>query len=371
MAWSPDGKYLASGTSNGSVSLWEFPGTGLVRTVKVRDRYPIKALAWSPGSDALAVTNMGCTEVRRFDVPSGKMGPALEGLKGVAVSLAWSPDGKMLAGMPARPAVGCWSGMARRESRGTSWARRVNPSRQSPGRPMARSWFMAGPQGQWNCAWLPAGPPWAPSTPAPSMPSPFLTTASSWPTAARARRMRVWKTDTLENLQVLRPGLTYVLAWSPDGRLLATNGPSGRVQLWQKENGQRLAVCCPGPTAADWRSRRAVSQPCRKSADLFTFQTQVEPKILTLGRITPGTTAGKTTRLRSGCGASEIRREVFAVFLPSPLGREDKSAACGLAWGRGGTRPPSTTLSRKRRIIPLPQAERVKGSVSFMAFRSA
>ena len=52
VAWSPDGKYLASGTSNGSVSLWEFPGTGLVRTVKVRDRYPIKALAWSPGSDA-------------------------------------------------------------------------------------------------------------------------------------------------------------------------------------------------------------------------------------------------------------------------------------------------------------------------------
>ena len=58
--------------------------------------------------------------------------------------------------------------------------------------------------------------------------------------------VRVWKTDTLENLQVLRPGLTYVLAWSPDGRLLATNGPSGRVQLWQKENGQRLAVVLPG-----------------------------------------------------------------------------------------------------------------------------
>jgi WD40 repeat protein len=96
MAFSPDGGKLATasawGDDNGDVKIWDLasrssrrlPGTGAYE------------LTFSPDGQSLAA---GGNEsgLRLFDVATGRQRTALEGPKGVVMSVAFAPDGKTLA----------------------------------------------------------------------------------------------------------------------------------------------------------------------------------------------------------------------------------------------------------------------------------
>jgi WD40 repeat protein len=96
LAWSPDGKTLAIATPS-AITLWDV-ATGKRRATLVFQEYWIEALAWSPDSKTLA-SGEGLNEghVILWDAVEGQLRARLEGdLNGID-ALVWSPDGRMVA----------------------------------------------------------------------------------------------------------------------------------------------------------------------------------------------------------------------------------------------------------------------------------
>lgn len=107
LAFSPDGKILASGSMDGTIILWD-TATGRELHPMAGHRYRVGAVAFSPDGRSL-VTRGGDQTVRVWDLASGKETLRLDaGSKEdwvgaasredtLASSLACSPDGKLLA----------------------------------------------------------------------------------------------------------------------------------------------------------------------------------------------------------------------------------------------------------------------------------
>ncbi|HEX4072328.1 MAG TPA: protein kinase, partial [Planctomycetaceae bacterium] len=96
IAISPDGKLIASGNSN--IKIWDaVSGTGKFALHVAKSNYPdTGGLAFSPDSRALA-SGSSDEIVNIWDMPSGRRRPALEGHTGYIRTVAFSPDGKLLA----------------------------------------------------------------------------------------------------------------------------------------------------------------------------------------------------------------------------------------------------------------------------------
>ncbi len=99
LAFTADGKRLASGDQFGEVRLWDVSSRKSVRALPASKK-GIKGLAFSPDGRSLAVAAHEPT-VRIWAVATGKVGVELvhRGWRGpdVLEALAWSPDGKALA----------------------------------------------------------------------------------------------------------------------------------------------------------------------------------------------------------------------------------------------------------------------------------
>jgi WD40 repeat protein/predicted Ser/Thr protein kinase len=89
LSWSPDGKLLAAGAGR-QVKLWHTDTGKEMRTIP-----NFNGSAWSPVGETLAVYNGNGPNVRLFNVKTGELGLTLT--SGGVQSVAWSPDGKLLA----------------------------------------------------------------------------------------------------------------------------------------------------------------------------------------------------------------------------------------------------------------------------------
>jgi dipeptidyl aminopeptidase/acylaminoacyl peptidase len=94
LCWSPDSRYLATCHNDKDVELWEVATGRLVRTL--RSLWAIYTVAWSPDGRSLAGVGWS-PRLHIWDVASGNLRRTLEGHTGSIQGLAWSPDGKKLA----------------------------------------------------------------------------------------------------------------------------------------------------------------------------------------------------------------------------------------------------------------------------------
>jgi len=103
--WSPDGKTIAMASSDGNLSFWDTDEPRKVLHTTTRHKGYINGLAYSPDGKLVASAGNNDGKVLLWTVATGKA-RELVSLKTHLTEVAFSPDGKTLA-------VGCWDGLVR------------------------------------------------------------------------------------------------------------------------------------------------------------------------------------------------------------------------------------------------------------------
>ena len=107
VAFSPDGKTLASGSRDNTIGLWEVSSGRLIRSFEGHGS-GINSVAFSPDGKTLASGSDDET-IKLWEVSSGRLIRSFEGHSNWVESVAFSPDGKTLASGSYDTTIKIWS----------------------------------------------------------------------------------------------------------------------------------------------------------------------------------------------------------------------------------------------------------------------
>ncbi len=198
VAFSPDGKRLASGSMDGTVKLWD-SGSGQEQLTLKGHANRVLSVAFSPDGKRLASSSLDQT-VKLWDSDSGQELLTLKGHTGRVLSVAFSPDGKRLASASDDQTVKLWdSGSGQEQLTLKGHTNQV-----------------------WSVAFSPDGKRLA---------------SGSWD-----QTMKLWDSGSGQELLALKghTGGVRSVAFSPDGKRLASGSWDRTMKLWDSGSGQEL-----------------------------------------------------------------------------------------------------------------------------------
>ncbi len=196
VAFSPDGKYLATGDSNGRVQIWNAV-TGREILTLLGHSNCVNSVAWS-GDGLTLASGSDDNTVKLWNVQSGDCVRTLEGHSSGVTSVAWSEDSLTLASGSYDNTVKLWdvhTGDCVRTLEGHS-------------------------NGVWSVAW--------------SGDSQTLASGSYDNT------VKLWDVHTGDCVRTLEGHSNWVnsVAWSGDSQTLATGSSDNTVKLWDVQSGE-------------------------------------------------------------------------------------------------------------------------------------
>jgi WD40 repeat protein len=107
VTYSPDGKLMASGGDDMAIWLWSVPGYELARKIEKAHTMPVRSLSFSPDGSTLASCSMDMT-VKLWDVATGAPKRTMTGHVGALKAVMFSPDGKQLVSGGQERGVRIW-----------------------------------------------------------------------------------------------------------------------------------------------------------------------------------------------------------------------------------------------------------------------
>jgi RNA polymerase sigma factor (sigma-70 family) len=253
LAFSPDGRLLVTGNQDGTLSLWDVASGKEVR--RFRQGGQVFSVAFSPDGKVLA-TGGGergkAGEVRLWDAASGRELTALREHEDLIVSVAFAPDGRSLAAGSRDGLVTLWDvGVLRRRARWPGLGPAVYDVAFSPdgkrlasagGEEFLRDGQRDGTLRLWDATsgkQVAAIQGHAGTVTSVAFSPDGKTLASG----GFDRTVRVWDVATGRALFLFKghTGLVRCVAISPDGKYLASGGFDGTVKVWDLATGRELA----------------------------------------------------------------------------------------------------------------------------------
>lgn len=210
IAWSPDGRLLATASRDGTGRIYD-ARSGRPVLVLPCDGAMVESVAWSPDSTRVATAGRDHV-VRIWDAASGDPVLLLTGSAEIGRQVAWSPDGLYVAATFKDRVVRVW------EVSGT-------------GRPVQE--LLGHGDDVWGVAWSPDG--------------------SRLATASHDQTVIVWDRATGSAAVTLSGHTDFVegVAWSPDGCSLATGSGDHTARIWNADTGE-LRLLLRGHTDYVW-----------------------------------------------------------------------------------------------------------------------
>jgi WD40 repeat protein len=197
LAESPDGKRLATGSLDQTAKLWDLDTGQLLKTLPVG--FPVVSLAFSPDGSTLATVASDNT-AKVWPLLGPRQPLLLRGHGGTVMGVTFSPDGR-------------WLATASKDATARVWDART-------GQPLAHLVGHTGPV--YSVAFSPDGK--------------HIATAGADQTA------RIWESESGQSRLVLKGHKDSVLRviYSPDGTRIATGGQDRSVRVWDARTGTPL-----------------------------------------------------------------------------------------------------------------------------------
>ncbi len=186
--WSPDGRYVASGGSDNTVYVWQAMTGEQVCAYRGHQFWILHGLAWSPDGKHIASGSWDGT-VQLWDALTGETLLTYRGHEGIVYTVAWSPDGRSIASGSGYPEC------------------------------LVQVWDAATGET-------------------------IVTYREHQDSDAEDVKSQVdWKRE---------PSSVHHLAWSPDGRSIVSVGERTDMHLWEAMSGKTLLLTYHGPGPVRW-----------------------------------------------------------------------------------------------------------------------